>query len=207
MVAWQNLSVRKRGCSVTVSRNHSNTRRRALLTWAGVAYLVLLTWVVLWKLEVPWIGEAAGLQRPLKLVPFAASGDAGASAPAEVVINLVIFVPYGLFIGALAPAWAWWKAAGVFLGTSLVLESAQHLISTGSFDTTDLIVNTAGGLIGYGIFAALRRRLGDRAQVIMARVCVIVTAIALAAVVAFVASPLHYGPQRDVIVQRSTSQG
>jgi len=192
---------------VRVSRNQSSARRRTLLTWAGVAYLVLLTWVVLWKLEVPWIGGAAALLRPLKLVPFAASGDAGASAPAEVVINLVIFVPYGLFIGALAPAWAWWKAAGAFLGTSLVLESTQHLISTGSFDTTDLIVNTAGGLIGFGIFASLRRRLGDRAPVIMARVCVIVTAIALAAVVAFVASPLHYGPQRDVIVQRSTSQG
>ena len=83
----------------------------------------------------------------------------------------MIFVPYGLFMGALAPTWAWWKAAGIFLVTSVVLESTQHMISTGSFDTTDLIVNTAGGLIGYGIFAALRRRLGGRTPVIMARVC------------------------------------
>ena len=189
------------------SRNQSGARRRVLLTLAFVGYLLLLAWVVLWKLEVPWIGEAATLLRPLKLVPFVSSGDAGASAPAEVVINLVIFVPYGLFVGALAPTWAWWKAAGIFFGTSLVLESTQHLISTGSFDTTDLIVNTAGGLIGFGIFAAVRRRLGGRAPVIMARVCVIVTALALVAVVAFIASPLHYGPQRDVIVQRSTPQG
>ena len=189
------------------SSNQSGARRRGVLTVAFVGYLVLLAWVVLWKLEVPWIGEAAALSRPLKLVPFVASGDAGASASAEVVINLVIFVPYGLFMGALAPTWAWWKGAGIFLGTSIVLESIQHLISTGSFDTTDLIVNTAGGLIGYGIFAALRRRLGARAPVIVARVCVIVTALALVAVVAFVASPLHYGPQRDVIVEHPTSQG
>lgn len=188
------------------SRNQPSAPSRALLTSAFVGYLVLLAWVVLWKLEVPWIGDAAPLLRPLKLVPFVPSGDAGASAPIEVLINLVIFVPYGLFIGAVGPTWALWKAAAIFLVTSLILESTQHLISTGTFDTTDLIVNTAGGLIGYGICAALRRRFGSRAPTMLARVCVIVTALALIAVVAFVASPLNYGPQRDVIVQRSSPQ-
>jgi glycopeptide antibiotics resistance protein len=191
---------------VVSSLKQTSTRGRALLTSAFVGYLVLLAWVVLWKLEVPWIGDAATLLRPLKLVPFVPNGDAGASAPIEVVINLVIFVPYGLLLGALAPTWVWWKAAAIFLGTSLILESTQHLISTGSFDTTDLIVNTAGGLIGYGICAALRRRFGSRAPVLIARVSLIVTALALIAVVAFVASPLQYGPQRDVIVQRSAPQ-
>ena len=187
------------------SRNQPSAPSRALLMSAFVGYLVLLAWVVLWKLEVPWIGDAAPLLRPLKLVPFVPSGDAGASAPIEVLINLVIFVPYGLFIGAVGPTWALWKAAAIFLVTSLILESTQHLISTGTFDTTDLIVNTAGGLIGYGICAALRRRFGSRAPTMLARVCVIVTALALIAVVAFVASPLNYGPQRDV-VQRSSPQ-
>jgi glycopeptide antibiotics resistance protein len=186
---------------VTSAINQPGARRSPVVILAFVVYLVLLAWIVLWKLEAPWIGEAAALSRPLKLVPFLSSGDAGASAPAEVVINLVIFAPYGLFMGALAPTWAWWKPAGIFLGTSFILETTQHLISTGSFDTTDLIVNTAGGLVGYGIFAGVRRRLGARAPVIVARTCVIITALALVAVIAFVASPLHYGPQRDVIVQ------
>ncbi|MDY0910159.1 VanZ family protein [Microbacterium sp. CFBP9034] len=189
---------------MTTSTNHASVRtpRRGILILAFLVYLVLLAWVVLWKLEVPWVGAAAGLARPFKLVPFVASGDAGASAPTEVLINLVLFVPFGLFLGALAPTWTWWKAAGVLLGTSLALELAQHLISTGSFDTTDLIVNTSGGLIGYGVFAALRRRFGPRTPVVAARACLTITALALVAVVAFVASPLHYGPQRDVVVQR-----
>jgi hypothetical protein len=38
--------------------------------------------------------------------------------------------------------------------------------------------------------------------VVMTRVCVIVSALTLLAVVAFVVSPLHYGPQRDVVVER-----
>lgn len=182
-------------------------RGRGILMLAFAVYLVLLVWVVLWKLEVPWIGEAARLARPLKLVPFVAIGDAGASAPIEVIINLVIFVPFGLFLGALAPTWSWWKASATVFGASLVLEIVQHVISTGSFDTTDLIVNTSGGLIGYGIFALVRRRLGARAPVVMSRACVIIAALALAAVVLFVASPLHYGPQRDVIVQSPSPSG
>lgn len=179
-----------------------SSRRRGILILAFPVYLLLLAWVVLWKLEVPWIGEAAILARPVKLVPFVASGDAGASAPIEVIINLVIFGPFGLFIGTVAPAWPWWKAGVLILGASVVLEIVQHLISTGSFDTTDLIVNTAGGLAGYGIFVLARRRLGARTPDVMERACIMIAALALVAVVAFVASPLHYGPQRDVIVQR-----
>lgn len=192
---------------MTTSRERQSPRGRGVLVASFVVYLALLAWVVLFKLEVPWIGEAALLPRPLKLVPFVASGDAGASAPVEVLINLVIFVPFGLFLGALAPAWGWLAATGVLLGSSLLLETVQHLISTGSFDTTDLIVNTAGGLVGFAVFAGVRARLGERAPGVMARVCVIVTVVAVLAVAAFVASPLHYGPQRDVVVSGTSSPG
>ena len=178
------------------------SRRRIVLVLAFAVYLALLTWVVLWKLEMPWIGDAAGLVRPIKLVPFAPSGDAGASTPAEMLINLILFVPFGLFLGALAPTWSWWKAGNAALGASLTLETVQHLISTGSFDTTDLIVNTAGALLGWAVFVAVRRSAGQRASVVMTRICVLVSALTLLAVVAFVVSPLHYGPQRDVVVER-----
>ncbi|MBW9110038.1 VanZ family protein [Microbacterium ureisolvens] len=181
-------------------------RDRVVLIVAFAVYLVLLTWVVLWKLEMPWIGDAAGLARPLKLVPFVPSGDAGASSPAEMVINLALFVPFGLFVGALAPGWSWWKAGVVALGASLLLEMAQHVISTGSFDTTDLIVNTVGALVGWVIFLAVHRRAGDRTPMVMTRICAIACALALAAVVAFVLSPLDYGPQRDVVVERSAQR-
>ena len=112
----------------------SRTGGRALLVALFVVYLALLAWSVLWKFEVPWIGEAALRPRPIKLIPFLPSGDAGASAPQEVVANLLLFVPFGLYLGLLAPGWQWWKAACVFVGASLALEVTQHLISTGSFD-------------------------------------------------------------------------
>ena len=73
------------------------------------------------------------------------------------------------------------------------------MLSTGSFDTTDIIVNTAGGLVGLGLLALARRRLQARTAVVMTRVCLIGTVVSLIAVGIFVASPLHYRPQRDVI--------
>jgi glycopeptide antibiotics resistance protein len=189
---------------VTSPARHPARRSRGILILAFAIYLVLLAWVVLFKLEVPWIGDAAGLARPIKWVPFVPSGDAGASAPAELLINLVLFVPFGLFVGALAPNWTWWRSGLAALGASLVLETVQHLISTGSFDTTDLIVNTAGALVGWAIFVLVRRAAGRRSPTVMTRLCVIVSTLALVAVVAFLASPLHYGPQRDVVVDRTS---
>lgn len=189
---------------MTNSAEPPSRRSRGILIVAFAVYLALLAWVVLWKLEAPWIGDAVGLYRPIKLVPFVPSGQAGASTPVEMLINLVLFVPLGLFVGALAPSWAWWKSGVTALAATLVLETVQHLLSTGSFDTTDLIVNTAGALLGWATFAAVRRRSGARTPAVMTRICVIVSALALVAAVAFVASPLNYGPQRDIVVEHPT---
>ena len=168
-------------------------------------YLVLLAWIVLWKLEAPWIGEAALLPRPVKLIPFLPSGDAEASPPLEVVVNVLLFIPFGLYLGLLAPSWQWWKATGVFVGASLALEVTQHLISVGSADITDIIVNAAGGLAGLGLLAMVRRRLGARTDAVMTTVAVVGTVLSVLAVAIFIASPLHYGPQRDVVVVPSPS--
>jgi glycopeptide antibiotics resistance protein len=164
-----------------------------------VVYLVLLAWTVVWKLDVPYVGAAALLPRPIKLIPFLPSAEAGGSAPVEVVANFVLFVPFGVYLGLLAPTWQPWKWTGLFVGASFVLETTQHLLSTGSFDTTDIIVNTAGGLAGVGLLAVARRRFHARTAVVITRVCLIGTLVSLLAIGIFVVSPLHYRPQRDVI--------
>lgn len=172
---------------------------RVLLVVLFGVYLVLLAWAVLWKLDVPYVGAAAGLPRPIKLIPFVPSAGAGGSAPLEVVANMLLFVPFGIYLGLLAPAWQWWKAAGVFVAASLVLETTQHLLSTGSFDTTDIIANTAGGLAGIGLLTLAHQRLQARTLDVMTRVCLIGTVVSLLAIGIYLASPGHYVPLRDVI--------
>ena len=178
---------------------------RGLVVALMVIYLVLLGWLILWKFDVPYVGAAARFPRPIKLIPFAASAGAGASSPWEVLANIALFVPFGLYLGLLAPAWRWWKAASVFAAASLALEITQHLISTGSFDITDVITNAAGGLLGFGLLALARRRLGTRATAVMARVMAVFTVIFLVATGVFLASPLHYAPRHDVVVPSPTA--
>lgn len=168
----------------------ARTRVRTTLAVLFVIYLALLIWIVLWKLDVVWVG---GTQRSIKLVPFVPSGGAGASNPIEVVTNLVLFVPFGVYLGLLAPTWRWWKHMGVIAGASLGLETTQYVLAVGSADITDLVVNTAGGVAGIGLLALAHRVLHARTTIVMTLACVVGTVLALLACAAFIASPLRFG--------------
>jgi glycopeptide antibiotics resistance protein len=161
---------------------------------AFAVYVLLLVWIVLWKLELPWVG---GVDRVIKLVPFLATAEQGASRPSEVLINLLLFVPFGLFLGLLAPSWSWRRLVGVTALMSVALEATQFLLAIGSTDVTDVVVNTAGALIGFGLVAVARRRLPVGGRGILIRVCVLGTIAALLAVALFVASPVRLRPPHD----------
>lgn len=163
--------------------------RRGLAALFAI-YLALLVWIVVFKLEVPFAGGPE--IRSVKLVPFVASGDDGPSAPLEVVANVLLFIPFGVYVGMLAGSWTWRRAIGVFAAVSLVFEVAQFVFATGSSDVTDIVTNTAGGLIGLAALAGARRTLTTRALVAMTRVCAIGTVLAMLAVTAYVLSPLRY---------------
>ena len=158
-------------------RHPGSTRppTRTALVALFVVYLVVLVWTVLWKLEVPWTGG----DTMVKLVPFVAADGAGASAPVEVVANLVLFVPLGIYLGLLAPRWPWWAAAGTIAGASVALEVTQYVLAVGRSDTTDVIVNTVGGLVGLGLLALARHTLAARTATVMTQICSIATVLAL----------------------------
>ena len=161
---------------------------RGVLVALFVIYLVLLAWMVLWKLEVPFVG--GGALREIAVVPFASEKR----RPFEVVVNLALFVPFGLYLGLLAPSWRWWRVAVAVAGASVGFELAQYMLAIGTSDVADVIDNTAGGLAGFGLLALARRRLRARTVTVMTRICCVATVVALLIVAAFVVSPLRYGP-------------
>ncbi len=169
-------------------RGSARDAGRAVLIGLFAIYLALLVWIVLWKLEIPYVGDVA--QRQIKLVPFVATATHGPSQPAEIVANALLFVPFGVFLGMLArrPVWS----VRHIIGVSLVLEIAQYLLAVGSLDLTDVIVNTAGGLIGLTGIAAVRLVLGRRTRAVVTPLLVLGVALALLVSGAFFASPLHY---------------
>lgn len=169
------------------------------LTWTYlvtlfVIYLMLLVWIVLWKLEPPWIGG----YRVIKLVPFAATSEAGASTPLDVIANLVLFIPFGIYLGLLAPSRPWWKSAGVLTLASLALEVTQYVLAVGRSDITDVIVNTVGGLAGLALLALVHSKVHARIVRVMNLLCSLGTALALLATGLFIVTPIHIVHVRDV---------
>ncbi|WP_256794270.1 VanZ family protein [Terrabacter sp. Ter38] len=168
-------------------------RSRSLVVLFAV-YLVLLVWTVLWKLEVPWVGG----DTMVKLVPFVRTHEAGPSAPVEVFVNLALFVPFGVYLGLLAPSRPWWAPVIVMAGASLALEVAQYVLAVGRSDTTDVIANTAGGLAGLGLLAVARRGLSARTTTVMLRVCSVGTVLVLLGGGLYAVSPWQPVHVRDV---------
>jgi glycopeptide antibiotics resistance protein len=80
----------------------------------------------------------------------------------NLVGNILAFVPYGIFIVLLSKS-KMISLIGVFiqsLGLSLLLECLEVFFSIGNFDVDDLILNSFGGLQGYGIFRLYRKYVG-----------------------------------------------
>jgi len=75
--------------------------------------------------------------------------------------NIVIFLPFGMFLGLLTrnKRVSWIGVFTLSLVLSLCLESAQVLFSLGSFDVDDLILNSSGGIIGYIAFSIYNRSI------------------------------------------------
>ncbi|KQX07635.1 MULTISPECIES: VanZ family protein [unclassified Leifsonia] len=153
-------------------------------------YLGIVVWAVLWKLGVPSVGS---VERVIKIVPFVATATNGANRPFEVMMNLVLFVPFGVYLGLLRPLWPWWRAGAAVAGTSLLLEIMQFILATGSTDATDVVVNTAGGLLGLRLLTLTRRRFSVT-DIGVARLCAIGTVVLVLVTALLVAAPLHFAP-------------
>lgn len=73
----------------------------------------------------------------------------------NLVGNIVAFVPFGFLLPMISPKER--RAGMIFLlalELSLMIEVVQLFSHVGSFDVDDLILNTAGGLLGYGAYRA-----------------------------------------------------
>lgn len=70
--------------------------------------------------------------------------------------NIVMFLPVGFFAGLLMDKPCWWKGTFCAFALSLFIEVSQLFVARGT-DVDDLILNTLGGLAGYGLFLLARR--------------------------------------------------
>ena len=122
-----------------------NNRMNSLTVVLFTIYLIVLYWILLFKLG---ISSSYMDKRSVNLIPF----NDPSIFNGENILNVVIFVPLGVYAGILFKRWTFGKKFFFFFLLSLIVEALQYILRLGAFDVTDLITNTVGGIIGLMIF-------------------------------------------------------
>ncbi len=111
-------------------------------------YCILLVWIILFKLSIS-IKEILEIDkiRNINIIPFYYSNEVGFDFHfKEVVENILIFIPFGIYLKMLNKEDKKIIIYGFTL--SVLLELSQFVFKLGATDITDLITNTLGTIIG-----------------------------------------------------------
>lgn len=87
----------------------------------------------------------------------------------ENIMNVVAFVPVGILFGCTFRSMTWWKVMLIGGGVSVLIETIQFYFKRGFSEVDDVMHNTAGCLIGYGVYSLVRygyERVGKRSVVV-----------------------------------------
>ena len=125
-------------------------------------YILVLTGIILFKLPFYSPSISDGI-RAINLVPLMGSFDEnGVLGLREITDNIMLFIPFGIYICVLKSEWPLLKRILSAAGLSLAFEVAQYIFALGRTDVTDILGNTFGGVIGICIYALALRILKER---------------------------------------------
>lgn len=72
--------------------------------------------------------------------------------------NIVLFLPVGVLLPFVIGKRQWFWTVGVGFCFSLLIEIVQLVTARGCFDPDDIILNTLGTAIGYGLYRAVAQK-------------------------------------------------
>ncbi len=128
-------------------------------------YCILMVWIILFKFSLS-INDIIGLDkiRNINLIPFYYYNEVGFNFHfKEVIENLLIFVPFGIYLKMLNK-----DNKKIFLYGfifSLILEISQFIFKLGATDITDLITNTLGTIVGVYIYVLLEKIFKNKEKI------------------------------------------
>lgn len=141
-------------------------------------YLFLIIWIILFKLSVSI--EQLPHFRSFNLIPFYYPNETTYQIK-EVLENMIIFIPFGLYLKTLNIN----SERTVFLGflLSLSLELSQYIFCIGASDITDLITNTTGVLVSVGLYYLLKKIFKEKTNKIILVLASIITILFVSLIV------------------------
>ncbi|EGT3847991.1 glycopeptide resistance protein VanZ1 [Clostridioides difficile] len=154
------------------------SRKHNITKGLFIVYIIVLTWIILFKLQFDISSLETMNLRSINLVPFAGSLIINNRVDtSEIILNVVIFVPFGIYVCMLKEKWSFIKKVIPIFITSLAFETLQYIFALGASDITDLIGNTLGGIIGIAVFMLLSKIFKNNAIKIINVLALIVTII------------------------------
>jgi glycopeptide antibiotics resistance protein len=137
----------------------NNTSDNKLTIVLFVIYGFALCWILLFKMGVQFSYME---NRLVNFIPFLEPLTShGKVDYAEIIMNVVIFVPLGIYTGILFCRWSFGRSIFFFFLISLLIEALQFILRIGALDSTDIITNTLGGIIGHTLLKAIGKMFGD----------------------------------------------
>lgn len=116
-----------------------------------VVYSIFLFWSILFKLGFSL--NEIGTIRAYNFIPFHyEDGHNIGFHFSEVIDNIMIFIPVGVYLCLIFKRMPFWGMTALVFAVSFALECSQYILAMGSFDVTDLIANTVGGILGIGFY-------------------------------------------------------
>lgn len=139
-------------------------KRSFFVLFLFVIYMVLLVWIILFKLQF----SISGIDRirSINLIPFYYENEIGMNFHLkEVLENAAIFIPLGIYL-CMFKSEPSFKVKFIFiLFVSLLLELFQYILAVGRTDITDLITNTCGGMAGIGLYWLAVKIFHDKTKI------------------------------------------
>jgi glycopeptide antibiotics resistance protein len=131
-----------------------------------IVYLTVLIWIILFKMQFSF--NTLPQFRGLNLIPFAGSVIKNNHLDYnEIILNMIVFIPFGLYLSMINLNWSFWKKIIPIAGVSLLFELLQFIFEIGGSDITDLISNTLGGTVGISFYIIFSKILKERTNKIL----------------------------------------
>ena len=136
--------------------------------WIFIIYMLVLILVLIFKFPSPIFGYLieqfkSGKERvyiePPHLVPFEVITYYVKSAHSvndwffkNLACNIIMFMPFGFLVPLFVKTRKIWQVFLFGMMLSILIEVVQHLLKIGIADIDDVILNSTGTLVGFGIY-------------------------------------------------------
>lgn len=150
--------------------------QRRIIIAGLIGYLLMLVWVILFHATLQTLNTAFDpIFRSINLSLYFNGRES--------LLNMLIFVPVGLYFGALFERRRIYKNLTMIAAISLLFEAMQYAFALGSTDIMDLINNSTGGFAGLAICAMARNILKEHFNKVAVIATILITLFSAAVLI------------------------